>query len=200
MRRLAGTLADPELPPEVSLFCRMADESWLVLGGDHDHGQNRANSAANWPRLWKTFELGMVLGITSGSERFRGTALCAISQATFPRNHALMPRIGCGPVCPEHVRADIVVLRSSYRCPRGFRAAFPWHIATVMDRYRGSAPVGVTHSSDPTGALIRGRGMATGTARDLAAAKADLVGRQPAYRQPSAGATWVRMLSMTWAL
>ena len=23
---------------------------------------------------------------------------------------------------------------------------------------------------------------------------------QPAYRQPSAGATWVRMLSMTWAL
>jgi hypothetical protein len=26
------------------------------------------------------------------------------------------------------------------------------------------------------------------------------VDAQPAYRQPSAGATWVRMLSMTWAL
>jgi hypothetical protein len=26
------------------------------------------------------------------------------------------------------------------------------------------------------------------------------VGGQPAYRQPSAGATWVRMVSMTWAL
>jgi hypothetical protein len=26
------------------------------------------------------------------------------------------------------------------------------------------------------------------------------VGGQPAYRQPSAGATWVRMLSMAWAL
>jgi hypothetical protein len=27
-----------------------------------------------------------------------------------------------------------------------------------------------------------------------------LADRRPAYRQPSAGATWVRMLSMTWAL
>jgi hypothetical protein len=39
-----------------------------------------------------------------------------------------------------------------------------------------------------------------GTARDRAAAGADLADRQPAYRQPSAGATWVRMVSMTWAL
>lgn len=29
---------------------------------------------------------------------------------------------------------------------------------------------------------------------------ADLADRRPAYRQPSAGATWVRMASMTWAL
>jgi hypothetical protein len=29
---------------------------------------------------------------------------------------------------------------------------------------------------------------------------AGLAARRLAYRQPSAGATWVRMLSMTWAL
>jgi hypothetical protein len=28
----------------------------------------------------------------------------------------------------------------------------------------------------------------------------DLLAGQPVYRQPSAGATWVRMLSMRWAL
>ena len=42
------------------------------------------------------------------------------------REHPQLPRIGCGPTCPKHVRADVVVLRSSYRCLRGFRAAFPW--------------------------------------------------------------------------
>lgn len=30
--------------------------------------------------------------------------------------------------------------------------------------------------------------------------RGDRAGRQLAYRQPSAGATWVRMLSMTWVL
>src|SRR5690348_10513431 len=43
-------------------------------------------------------------------------------------------------------------------------------------------------------------GRATGRAGDLAAARGDRAGRRLAYRQPSAGATWVRMLSMTWAL
>src|SRR6185312_10610841 len=38
------------------------------------------------------------------------------------------------------------------------------------------------------------------TAGDLATARGDRAGRRLAYRQPSAGATWVRMLSMTWAL
>ena len=33
-----------------------------------------------------------------------------------------------------------------------------------------------------------------------AAAGVDVAGRQLAYRQPSAGATWVRMPSMTWVL
>ncbi len=46
----------------------------------------------------------------------------------------------------------------------------------------------------------RRQGRTTDTASDLAAAGADLADRQLAYRQPSAGATWVRMLSMTWAL
>jgi hypothetical protein len=49
---------------------RIADESWPILGGHHDHGQNWANSAANWPRSWRT--CGLSAGVTSGAECFRG--------------------------------------------------------------------------------------------------------------------------------
>ena len=43
-------------------------------------------------------------------------------------------------------------------------------------------------------------GTVLGRSAYLAAAGVDVADHQLAYRQPSAGATWVRMLSMTWAL
>jgi transcriptional regulator with XRE-family HTH domain len=55
-------------------------------------------------------------------------------------------------------------------------------------------------------AAARGRGPAEDVVAAMSrsaaqtTAGADRPTGQPAYRQPSAGATWVRMLSMTWAL
>src|SRR5271165_4273832 len=57
-------------------------------------------------------------------------------------------------------------------------------------RQRSSARPG--HA--PRSSALTTSASAADTARDLAAAGADLAGRQLAYRQPSAGATWVRML------